>query len=288
MLENLLRGAAVGLGATAIDPLGARVNLYDGDLVGIGPAERQAIPTAAKGILRSAYPDPAASLPVGAYVARGAGLAGGALAGYAGITALAAAAGPVAYALPVLLGGYALARGAGRYLHDIVLGENGPGGRSKGSVPDGFRYGWEYATNALSMPIHVGEMLLTGRGYRNSHYESSVKGAAGGMRRSLRSLAGGLGGLVAGGATLGAMGGLAAVAGGALLGPVGALAGLVAGLVALPAYKLQRDLRRTARGEAAPVQGRPAARPRRPARPAYRHLPTALNVTPLRPASQAA
>jgi hypothetical protein len=183
-LENLVKGFKVGVGGVA-DVVGSTINTLEYWALGIGTADKRAIPTISKKIISDSYSNIDEKQPFWrGYVSRYLGTAAG-VAGTGGALYGAFLLNPiVGLAVPGLLGAYGVLQGAAKYAHDFLFGEDG----KKASFEDGLKFGWERGTHVNILPPLEG--ICTGRGYSNSMYQNGITESAKKVKRNLLSVTG--------------------------------------------------------------------------------------------------
>jgi len=231
-LEAILKEAGKGFSAGAVkiaDPAGYFYSIADRLNTGVGYSSSRSIPTVHNLASEVIYSDPDQEVD---FVEQALPRAGGTLLGMGATAALFYGiynvGGPVALAtIPAVAGLWSTGAAFYNYIYDSIHGEKIGDYHEKASFYDGFKYGWHLSTHLYMPLIHEFESEVTGRGLYNSYVESSIKGAATGMRRNFRALAGSFIGSLVGGFVD------------------------IASLGIVPMYKSIRDTIKTVKGERA-------------------------------------
>lgn len=192
IVKNTGKGFLTGL-ANTVDIVGYTLSNIDYWLTGSGYAGKRALPTFTNQVYQKIYPNPDENLEFSnAYVPRFIGNTIGIAAGFTGISALYAAAGPlVALAAPAILGTYSLIGTAGEYIYSLFGGEKINNQYEKARFSTGLKLGYHETSHLNLMRwFHSLEKELTGRNLGDSHVKSSIKDNAGLMRRNIGALAG--------------------------------------------------------------------------------------------------
>jgi len=182
-LENILKGIGNGL-ATALDPIGSGLSSTDYSLTGIGPADKNSLPTLYSHCVKEIYQKPSQKLETKTYAQRFIGSTLGVTAGI-GLYLLA----PVTTIIPIATGIYSTIASGIKYIQNFVNGENS--NPKKATFKDGFKLGYEQATSFLGY-AHDIESYTTGRGLRDSQIQDPITQAAQKTKRNFTSITGNL------------------------------------------------------------------------------------------------
>ncbi len=200
IIGNTGKGLLSGI-ATVIDPVGAIATSVDYWISGAGPASERSLNTIYSDLYSAIYPKPNEDVDFKrGYVPRFLGNLGGAVLGAFGLYALSQSGyTAIAIGIPLVTGLYGTISTVWQYLYNTIKGEKIGGKYEKAKVSVGFKLGYHEFTH---LPVMLGllgvERDLTGRGLGESHVENSISENSNTMRRNFGSLAGYVGGAVAG------------------------------------------------------------------------------------------